>query len=377
MDKNLPNLVRMECSILSGLVAEKLTAHTSPQLSRVFFTNSGTETVEGALKFARCFTNRQKIVYCDHAFHGLTGGSLAINGADFFKERFGEFAPGAVKVPFNNLPALEQALASKDVAGFIVEPVQGKTCEMVAPGYLAEAQRLCKAAGTVFILDEVQSGLGRTGKWFAYQHFDNVEPDILCVAKALSGGYVPVGAIVAKPEIMNCVFNSMERCVVHSNTYGQNDMAMAAALASLHVIEDEKLVENAATIGDYVMTKLKAIGEACPFVSEVRGKGLMFAIDFARPKTGFLLQQKWDALHKMNFAVFGQTVIVPLLHEHKILTQVAGYHTEVIKFLPPLTVTREDMDWFLTAMDEVLTKTTKTASTLKTMFRLVVGAVRA
>jgi ornithine--oxo-acid transaminase len=377
MDKDLPNLVRMECSILSGLVAEKLTSHASPGLSRVFFTNSGTETVEGALKFARCYTARQKIVYCDHAFHGLTGGSLAVNGAEFFKERFGEFAPGAVKVPFNDLAALEQALAGKDVAAFIVEPVQGKTCEMVSPGYLAEAQRLCKAAGTVFILDEVQCGLGRTGKWFAYQHFDGVEPDILCVAKALSGGYVPVGAIVARPEIMNCVFSSMERCVVHSNTYGQNDMAMAAALASLHVIEDEKLVENAAAMGDYVMSRLKTIGEGCPFVSEVRGKGLMFAIDFARPKSGFLLQQKWDALHKMNFAVFGQTVIVPLLHEHKILTQVAGYHTEVIKFLPPMTVTKEDMDWFLSAMEQVLDKTTKTSSTLKTMFRLGVGAVRA
>jgi ornithine--oxo-acid transaminase len=375
--QDLPNLVRMECSILSGLVAEKLTQHTSPGLSRVFFTNSGTETVEGALKFARCFTGRQKIVYCDHAFHGLTGGSLSVNGADFFRERFGELTPGTVKVPFNDLAALEQALAANDVAGFIVEPVQGKTCEVVAPDYLREAQRLCKAAGTVLILDEVQCGLGRTGKWFCYHHFDGVEPDILCVAKALSGGYVPVGAVVARPEIMNCVFSSMERCVVHSNTYGQNDMAMAAALASLHVIEDEKLVENAAAMGDYVMSRLKAVGEKCPFVSDVRGKGLMFAIDFARPKSGFLLQQKWDALHKMNFAVFGQTVIVPLLQEHRILSQVAGYHTEVIKFLPPMTVTREDMDWFLSAMEEVLENTARTGSTLKTMFRLGVGAVRA
>ncbi len=375
--KDLPNLVRMECSILSGLVAEKLTSHTSPRLSRVFFTNSGTETVEGALKFARCFTGRQKIVYCDHAFHGLTGGSLAINGADFFKERFGEFAPGAVKVPFNDIAALEEALAGNDVAGFIVEPVQGKSCEVVTAEYLREAQRLCNAAGTAFILDEVQCGLGRTGKWFAYQHFDGIEPDILCVAKALSGGHVPVGAVVTRPEIMKSVFDSMEHCVVHSNTYGQNDMAMAAALASLHVIEDEKLVENAAAMGDYVMEKLRAIGHECPFVSEVRGKGLMFAIDFARPKSGFLLQQKWDALHKMNFAVFGQMVIVPLLHEHRILTQVAGYHTEVIKFLPPITIGKEDLDWFLGAMEKVLDDTSKTGSTLKTIGRLAVGAARA
>jgi ornithine--oxo-acid transaminase len=374
--RQMPNLVRMECSILSGLVAEKLTSHTSPGLSRVFFTNSGTETVEGALKFARCFTKRQKVVYCDHGFHGLTGGSLAINGADFFKERFGEFAPGAVKVPFNDAAALEKALAGKDVAAFIVEPLQGKSCEMVTADYMREAQRLCKAAGTVFILDEVQCGLGRTGKWFAYHHFDGIEPDILCVAKALSGGYVPVGAVVTRPDIMKCVFDSMERCVVHSNTYGQNDMAMAAALASLHVIEDEKLVENTAAMGDYVMEKLRAIGAQCPFVSDVRGKGLMFAIDFARPRSGFLLQQKWDALHKMNFAVFGQTVIVPLLHEHRILTQVAGYHTEVIKFLPPMTVTKEDMDWFLGAMEKVLGDTSKTGSTLKTIGRLAVGAAR-
>lgn len=376
MNADLPNLVRMDCSILSGLVAQKLTSHTSPGLSRVFFTNSGTETVEGALKFARCFTKRQKIVYCDHAFHGLSNGSLAINGADFFKERFGEFAPGAVKVPFNDPAALEKALANKDVAGFIVEPVQGKSCEMVTAEYMREAQRLCKAAGTVFILDEVQCGLGRTGRWFTYHYFDGIEPDILCVAKALSGGFVPVGAIVTRPDIMKCVFDSMEHCVVHSNTYGQNDLAMAAALASLQVIEDEKLVENAAAMGDYAMTRLREIGTKCPFVSEVRGKGVMFAIDFARPKSGFMLQQKWDALHKMNFAVFGQTVIVPLLHEHRILTQVAGYHTEVIKFLPPMTITKEDLDWFLSAMDSVLGESVKAGAMFKTIGRLAVGAVR-
>ncbi len=212
------------------------------------------------MKFARAYTRRQKIVYCDHAFHGLTAGSLAINGADFFKERFGEFTPGAVKVPFNNLEALERALEGNDVAGFIVEPIQGKTCEMVEPGYLKEAQRLCKAKGALLILDEVQCGLGRTGKWFAYQHFEGVEPDILCVAKALSGGYVPVGAVVTRSEIMNAVFNSMERCVVHSNTYGQNDMAMAAALASLHVIEDEKLVEHSAAMGEYADEDVQAGG---------------------------------------------------------------------------------------------------------------------
>ncbi len=357
LDSDLPNLVRMDCSILSGLVAENLTRHTGGDLSRVFFCNSGTESIEGAIKFARCYTGRQDIVYCDHAFHGLTTGSLSLNGAEFFRERFGELMPGTRKVAFNDIAALEQALSTKKAAAFIVEPVQGKSCEVVIDGYLAEAQRLCRKAGTLLIVDEVQCGLGRTGKWFCYQHWPELEPDIVCTAKALSGGYVPVGAIITRPKIMDCVFDGMERCVVHSNTFGQNDMAMAAALASLYVIEQDKLVENAAAMGEYAMRRLTEIGKDCAFVSAVRGKGLMFGIDFARPGEGFKLKMAWDMLHKMNFGVFGQMIIIPLLQKHRILTQVAGYHTEVIKFLPPMTITKEDMDWFLNAMSDVLADT--------------------
>lgn len=357
LDEDFPNLVRMDCSLLSGLAAETLTRHVGGDLSRVFFCNSGTESIEGAIKFARCATGRQEIVYCDHAFHGLTTGALALNGAEFFRERFGDLLPGTRKVPFNDLPALEQALAGKKAAAFVIEPVQGKSCEVVADGYLAEAQRLCRRAGTLLVLDEVQTGLGRTGKWFCFQHWPEVEPDIVCTAKALSGGFVPVGAVVTRPQIMDCVFNSMERCVVHSNTFGQNDFAMAAALASLHVIEQEKLVENAAALGGYAMTRLREIGKACPFVAAVRGKGLMFGIDFARPKEGLKLKMAWDMLHRLNFGVFGQMIIIPLLQKHRILTQVAGYHTEVIKFLPPMVVTKEDMDWFLGAMEDVLADT--------------------
>jgi len=357
IERDMPNLVRMDCGLLAGLVAEMLTKHTPSPLSRVFFTNSGTETVETAIKFARCATGRNGIIYCDHAFHGLTTGSLALNGSDFFRERFGDLLPGTAMIPFNDLEALEQALSSRKAAAFVIEPVQGKTCEVVADGYLADAQRLCRKYGTMLVVDEVQCGLGRTGKWFAFQHWDDVEPDIICTAKALSGGYVPVGAVITRPRIMDCVFDTMERCVVHSNTYGQNDLAMAAALASLYVIEEDKLVENAAAMGQYVMEKLKPIAQSCPFVSEVRGKGLMFALDFARPRSSFKLKMAWDMLHKLNFSVFGQMVVIPLLQKHRVLTQVAGYHIEVIKFLPPMIVTKQDMDWFLTGLDEVLADT--------------------
>jgi ornithine--oxo-acid transaminase len=178
LDFDAPNLVRMDCSVLSGLVAEKLTKITGGDLSRVFFNNSGTETVETAIKFARCFTGRQGIIYCDHAFHGLTTGSLSINGAQFFRERFGELAPGTQSVPFNDLAALEQALSTRKAAAFILEPIQGKSCEVGADGYLVGSRKRCDKHGTLLILDEVQSGLGRSGKWYCYQHW-NVEPDIV------------------------------------------------------------------------------------------------------------------------------------------------------------------------------------------------------
>jgi ornithine--oxo-acid transaminase len=358
LSRDMPNLVRMDCSLLAGLVAEKLTHHASGasggDLSRVFFCNSGTESVEAAIKFARCYTRKQKIVFCDHAFHGLTVGSLSLNGSDFFRERFGNLLPDTSKIPFNDLAALEEALNAGDTAAFIVEPVQGKTCEVVAHGYLAEASRLCRKAGALLVADEVQCGLGRTGKWFGYQHWPEVEPDIVCVAKALSGGYVPVGAVIAAPRIMDAVFDSMEHCVVHSNTFGQNDLAMAAALATLQVMEEEDVAENAAFLGAKAIARLTEMGSKCPFVFEVRGKGLMFGIDFRRPEGAFRLRAAWDALHALNEGVFSQTVILPLLHEHGILAQVAGYHTELIKFLPPLNVGEESIDYFLAAMSKVL-----------------------
>ena len=176
---------------------------------------------------------------------------------------------------------------------------------------------------------------------------------------------------------MDSVFNSTERCVVHSNTFGQNDMAMAAALATLTVIEEEALVDNAAVMGAYLMDGLKQLAEDCPFVSDVRGRGLMIGIDFARPKNSFKLKIAWDMLHTLNFGVFGQMIVMPLMHEHRILTQVAGYHTEVIKFLPPITITQSDCDWFLGAMKDVLEATQRPGAALETVAGLAKSVMRA
>ncbi len=378
LSRDMPNLVRMDCSLLAGLVAEKLVSHACADsgqgLSRVFFCTSGTESVEAAIKFARCHTRKPRILFCDHAFHGLTVGSLSLNGSEFFRERFGELMPGTEKLPFNDLAALERALQAKDVAAFVVEPVQGKTCEVVADGYLEQATRLCHRAGALLVVDEVQCGLGRTGKWFAFQHWREAEPDIVCVAKALSGGYVPVGAVISRAAIMDSVFDGMERCVVHSNTFGQNDLAMAAALATLQVMEEGEIPSRVAKLGESTIARLTEIGRTCPFVYDVRGKGLMFGIDFRRPESPLKLRAAWDALHLLNEGVFSQTVIVPLLHEHHILAQVAGYHTELIKFLPPLTVSEEAIDYFLVAMRKVLDNLQRPAAAWDTVCTLAKGA---
>ncbi|MGB7085285.1 MAG: aspartate aminotransferase family protein, partial [Phormidesmis sp.] len=212
LSADLPNLVQMDVSLLSGLLAQRLQRLTPPGLDRIFFANSGTESVEAAIKFSRYATGRGKIVYCQGGYHGLTMGSLSATGDTHFKSGFGPFLPGFIEVPFGDLAALEQALSSKDVAAFITEPIQGHGVWIPEADYLPGAAALCRQYGSLFIADEVQTGLGRTGKWWAVEHF-GVEPDLLCMAKALSGGLVPVGAVACRPWIFDKVFSRMDRAV--------------------------------------------------------------------------------------------------------------------------------------------------------------------
>ena len=201
LDAELPDMVQMDVSLLSGLLAEKILRTCPANLSKMFFCNSGAEAVEGAIKFARYTTKREKIVYCDHAFHGLTLGALSLNGENVFREGFGPLLPGCSAVPFNDPSALEDALRNKDVAAFIVEPIQGKGVNLPADDYLPEAARLCKKYGTLLVADEIQTGIGRTGKFWAIEHW-GVEPDMILMAKALSGGFIPVGAVAMTDRVM-------------------------------------------------------------------------------------------------------------------------------------------------------------------------------
>jgi len=348
----LPNLVQMDVSLLSGLLAEKILATTPENTNKMFFSNSGTEAVEAAIKFARYTTKRERIVHCEHSFHGLTLGSLSLNGEDIFKEGFGPLLPNCNAIPFNDLDALEKALSTKDVAAFIVEPIQGKGVNVPDDNYLPEVERLCKKYGTLFVADEIQTGLGRTGKFWAIDHW-GVKPDMILMAKALSGGFIPVGAVAMTQKIMDTVFNRMDRAVVHGSTFSKNNMAMAAGLATLQVMEDEKLVENSAKVGEDIITSINAMKGQYEFLKEARGKGLMVAVEFQSPKS-LKLKAAWAMLEAANKGLFCQMVTIPLFKEHRVLTQVAGHGMNVVKLLPPLNLTHDDRDWIVDAFDKAI-----------------------
>lgn len=351
----LPNLVQMDVSLLSGLLAKEILKTTPENTDKMFFCNSGTEAVEAAIKFARYTTKREKIVFCEHAYHGLTMGSLSLNGENIFREGFGPLLPSCSAVPFNDLAALEQALSGKDVAAFIVEPIQGKGVNVPDDNYLPEVERLCKKYGTLFVADEVQTGLGRTGKFWAVEHW-NVKPDMICMAKALSGGFVPVGGVAMTSKIMDSVYNRMDRAVVHGSTFSKNNMAMAAGLATLRVMEDENLVENSMKVGTDIIGSLNAMTGKYEFLKEARGKGMMIAIEFQSPKS-LKLKAAWAMLEAANKGLFCQMITIPLFKEHHILSQVAGHGMNVVKLLPPLNLTQKDRDIIVNAFDKTIADT--------------------
>ncbi|MEV7118776.1 aspartate aminotransferase family protein [Kitasatospora griseola] len=351
MDLETADLTRFDCSPLPGLLAEQLLA-LAPGLDRVFFGNSGTEAVETALKFARYATGKRRVLYCDHAFHGLTTGSLSVNGESGFRKGFDPLLPDTA-VPLGDLGALKRELKKGDVAALIVEPVQGKGVLAPPPGWLAAAQQLLHEHKALLICDEVQTGVGRTGAFFAFQAEEGVQPDLVCAAKALSGGYVPIGATLGKSWIFEKVYSSMDRVLVHSASFGSNAQAMAAGLATLHVMRQEKVVENAARVGELLRSRLAALVDRYELLAEVRGRGLMIGIEFGRPRS-LKLRTGWTALQAARKGLFAQMVVVPLLQRHRILTQVSGDHLEVIKLIPPLIITEKEVDRFLDAFTEVM-----------------------
>jgi ornithine--oxo-acid transaminase len=352
LELDLPGSVQLGASPLPPLLAEELLRRTPPRLERVLFTSSGTEAVEAALKLGRAATGRARVVAAEHGFHGLTLGSLSANGNPEFSERFGPLLPGFAHVPFGDLAALEAELRREDVALFLVEPVQGKGVNLPPPGYLEGAQELCRRYGTLFAADEVQTGFGRTGRLFAFEHW-GLEPDLVTFAKSLSGGYVPVGALLMSRAVHEAVFDSMENAFSHGSTFAPNELAMAAGLATLHELDGQGLVARAAGLGERLLELTLPLVERHDVVADVRGLGLMWAIEFAEPSGG---RRSYRMLERFKPGLFAQLVVVPLFRDHRILSQVAGHGMAVIKGLPPLTVDDDDLAWIADALDSTLAR---------------------
>ncbi|WP_297295148.1 aspartate aminotransferase family protein [uncultured Methylovirgula sp.] len=373
IEADLPNLVQMDVTTLAGLLAERL-LHFVPYLDKVFFANSGTEAVEAAIKFARGVTGRQNILYCSNAFHGLTYGALSLNGDATFREGFGGFLPGCQEVRFNDLEALERALASREIAAFFVEPIQGKGVNVADDDYLKGVRALCSKYGTLFVADEIQTGLGRTGRFLATEHW-NVEPDMVLLAKALSGGHVPIGAVLMRKKIFEATFNRMDRMAVHGSTFAKNDLAMAAGLATLEIIKSERLIENAARQGQRLFDFFGRFAERYELVKTVRGKGLMIGLEFGPPHS-FKLKTAWTLLESVRAGLFCQLIIIPLFKDHKIVAQVAANASHTIKLLPPLNISDADCTWIEQAFDSVVADAHRVPGAIWSLGRTLAENVR-
>jgi len=343
--------VQIHFSVLAGLLAEALSQRLPAGLDAVFFASTGAEAVDSAMKFARAATGRPRLVSCDSSFHGVTLGPLSLVGDEFFKEGFEPLLPGCVRVPFGDLEALERELQTRDVAAFIVEPIQGRMVTLPPEGYLHSAQELCRRYGTLFVLDEIQTGLGRTGTWFALEQWD-LSPDFVLVGKALSGGYMPVAAMVTRREIHDDAVGTLERSYVHQSTFGRNRLSMAAGLATLRIIERDGLVEQSARMGALLTDGLAELAQRYEMVQQVRGRGLMIGIELGPPRSR-AARLNWHLIHLASEGLFPQLVVIPLHRDHHVITMAAGKN-DVIKLLPPLTLSEPEARTFLDCLDQVL-----------------------
>jgi ornithine--oxo-acid transaminase len=364
-----PGSVQLGVDSLPALLAEELLRRAPASVERVLFTSSGTESVEAALKLGRAATGRSRVLSAEHGFHGLTLGALSATASPEFASRFGPLLPGFMHVPWDDLEALERELAREDVALFLVEPVQGKGVNIPSAGYLEGAQELCRSYGTLFCVDEVQTGFGRTGKMLALEHW-GLEPDLVTVAKSLSGGYVPVGALLMSAEVYDGVFDSLPNAVSHGSTFAPNDLAMVAGLATLRELDEQGLVERSARLGEVLLERTSPLVERS-VVRDVRGLGLIWAIEFEEPPGG---SRTWKLLERIQPGLFSQLVVVPLLRDHRILSQVAGHGLNVIKAIPPLVVTEDDLDWFIGALEETVVRAEKMP---RALVRFALTAARA
>lgn len=307
-----------------GELAELLAEITPGDLQYSFFVNSGTEAVEGCLKVARLATKRSKFVAAENAFHGKTMGSLTATGRDLYREPFKPLLDCFTHVPYGDASALE-AVVDEETAAVILEPIQGEGGIIVPPaGYLKEVKAICEAKGALLIADEVQTGIGRTGTWFGVEH-DGVKPDLMACAKALGGGVMPLGAIIGTPAAWQGL---IEAPFLHTSTFGGNQMACAAGVATIKAIKEEDLLRRSAETGAYFKAGLEQIQKEFPeVIAEVRGKGMMLGVELTREGAGGML---------MSLMIDKSIIVAYTLNNPK-----------VIRIEPPLVMPKDVVDYVL------------------------------
>jgi len=344
--KEQPNLLQVSLSSLSGALAYNLAQITPGKLQRSFFCNSGLEAVEGAMKLARLATGRNKIVSAEKSYHGTGNGH---------KTNKKSHSSDSSHFPLGDLECVRRLLKNKDVAAVIVEPVQGEG-GMIVPqeGFLAGVREICDQYDTLLIFDEIQTGLGRTGKMFACE-YEHVEPDIMCLAKSLGGGIMPIGAYISVDKVWQKAYGTIEKATLHTSTFGGNSIACAAAIAAIEVIVEEDLVNNALEQGDYLLSKLKDLKSNHKFIKEVRGKGLMIGIEFNQPK-GMLNTLSGGRLDKVATKYTGSMFAGELFNKHRIITSYTLNSPNVIRLEPPLSVSKKEIDYLIDALSDILSK---------------------
>lgn len=345
---HLPNLLQSSLNPVAGALASNLATITPGDLTRSFFCNSGSEAIEGAIKLARIATGRTNIVCAEEGFHGKTLGALSATGHEKYRTPYKPLVPGFFHMPFGSLPELEQLLSMRDVAGVILEPIQGPAGILVPPeGYLKGVRELCTKYGSLLILDEIQTGFGRTGKMFACEH-DNVVPDVLCLSKALGGGIYPIGAYITTDAIWKKSYGSFEKCLFHTSTFGGNTLACAAGLAAIQVIVEEHLVERAGELGEYFFGRLNEIQGRSKLLKEVRGKGLLIGLDFHQEKG--VVEKLTGGLEVTTAAL----IAAELLNRHNIICLYTFNNPNVIRLAPPLNTDKVDIDRMIESLGNVL-----------------------
>ena len=348
-----PAMLQSHVPDLAGELAKRLCALAGGKVKKAFFACSGSEGVESAIKFSRAATGKTGLLYADGAFHGLTCGALSLMGDDFWREKFGPMLSDTTAVPYNNLEALRLQLATKRYAAFFVEPIQSEAgIRLPDADYLKAARDLCAQYGALFVLDEVQTGMYRTGRFLAAHHY-GVEPDMVILAKALSGGLIPCSAVLMSDRVYEAVYDSLKRAIVHTSTFSENSMSMRAGLATLDVLEQENLGERALVMGELLRERLREQLAGYEMVSEIRGIGMLSGIEFRAPRQ-IRLRVAFEAFRHIHESMFGQVLVMRLYHDHGILTQICGNDFMVLKVAPPLMVSEEQIDKFVAAARDVV-----------------------